>query len=270
MGVMQTFGANLLGNFAAPLVIVAMATACGWRMAFNLAGIPGLLMVAIMALVLRTPSRAAPTPTAACVAKTDAGSFRRLLGTRNIFICLIISVLMVAWMTIAWTFLPLYYVQVGGLPARTMSILMALFGISGMAVGFVVPKLSDRLGRRRAIFVSTLLGGCIPLGALLFAHAPAALGFCALVGWTASGAFPLFMATVPTESVNPRLTTRAMALVMGAGEVLGGFSGPALAGVAADASDLRAPLYILLALSTLAGTLALLLAETAPSLAGPR
>jgi len=268
MGVLQTFGANLLGNFAAPLVIVAMASAFGWRMAFNLAGVPGLVMVVIMALVLRAPSRAAPAPATDTAAANNSGSFRQLIGNRNILICLCISVMMVAWMTIVWTFLPLYYVQVAGVSPRTMSILMALFGISGMAVGFVVPKLSDRLGRRRLVFGATVLGGCIPLGALL-THSPVALGACALLGWTASGGFSLFMATVPTESVSRHLTTRAMALVMGAGEVLGGFSGPALAGLAADATDLRAPLYILLVLSSLASAAALLLTETAPSQTAP-
>ena len=276
MGVMQTFGANLLGNFAAPLVIVAMAGAFGWRMAFNLAGLPGLIMVVVMALTLRAPAadtaaadaparRPATVPPAAIA---DSGNFLALLRNRNVLICVCISVMMVAWMTIVWTFLPLYYVQVSGVSPRVMSILMALFGLSGMVCGFVVPKLSDRLGRRRLVFVATVLGGSIPVGALL-THSPLALGAGALIGWVASGAFPLFMATVPMESVSPQLTTRAMALVMGAGEVLGGVCGPWLAGLAADASDLSAPLYIALALSSLAAVLGLLLTETAPSWTSP-
>ncbi len=41
MGVMQNFGSNLLGSFAAPLILVAVASAYNWRWAFFLSGVPG-------------------------------------------------------------------------------------------------------------------------------------------------------------------------------------------------------------------------------------
>ncbi len=43
MGVTQNFGSNLLGSFVAPVLLVAFATAFGWRHAFFLAGIPSLV-----------------------------------------------------------------------------------------------------------------------------------------------------------------------------------------------------------------------------------
>src|ERR1700704_4809579 len=48
MGVMQNFGSNLLGSFAAPLILVAIAKASTWNMAFFIAGIPGLIMAAFI------------------------------------------------------------------------------------------------------------------------------------------------------------------------------------------------------------------------------
>src|SRR4051812_25985114 len=44
MGFMQSFGSNLLGTMLAPLVLVALATSFGWRNAFLIAGIPGLIL----------------------------------------------------------------------------------------------------------------------------------------------------------------------------------------------------------------------------------
>jgi MFS transporter, ACS family, hexuronate transporter len=264
MGVMQTFGSNLLGNFAAPLIIVALATAYGWRSAFNLAGLPGLLMAIVVARYLRPPAPASGAGTGTVGGGHRATNLFALLATRNIWICLVISVLMIGWMVIAWTFLPLYYVRVAGFSPHEMSILMSLFGLSGMVCGFLVPRLSDRFGRSPVMAAALFLGGAVPVGALALTGSAPLLGVFVFVGWAASGAFPLFMATVPSESVDRHSTARAIALVMGAGEVLGGFAGPALAGRAADLMDLRAPLYILLGLSTLGALMALGLRETAP------
>ena len=44
MGVAQGFGSSLMGSFVAPVMLVTFATAFGWRHAFFLAGVPGLLM----------------------------------------------------------------------------------------------------------------------------------------------------------------------------------------------------------------------------------
>lgn len=49
MGVMQNFGSNLLGSFAAPLVLVAIARIYHWPAAFFVAGIPGLIMATLIA-----------------------------------------------------------------------------------------------------------------------------------------------------------------------------------------------------------------------------
>ena len=73
------------------------------------------------------------------------------------------------------------------------------------------------------------------------------------------------MGTIPSESVDPRYMTTAMALVMGAGEVIGGALSPTIAGWAADRAGLAAPMWIMLGLCIVAGILALGLEETAPA-----
>lgn len=80
-----------------------------------------------------------------------------------------------------------------------------------------------------------------------------------------NGAFPLFMATIPSESVSANHMTTAMALIMGAGEVIGGVLAPWLAGLAADAAGLAAAIWILMGLCIVAGVLGLGLQGTAPA-----
>src|SRR5271169_4240598 len=58
MGVMQNFGSNMLGSFAAPLILVAVASSYNWRWAFYLAGAPGLIMALLIARYVRQPAAA--------------------------------------------------------------------------------------------------------------------------------------------------------------------------------------------------------------------
>jgi ACS family hexuronate transporter-like MFS transporter len=77
--------------------------------------------------------------------------------------------------------------------------------------------------------------------------------------------FPLFMATVPSESVDPRYAATVLGLCMGTGELLGGAVAPVCAGLATDALSRDAPLWIMVGLAVLAGLVAIGLRETAPS-----
>ena len=110
------------------------------------------------------------------------------------------------------------------------------------------------------------IGMTVPLAALYFGGSPWLLGALVFVGWSASGSFPIFMATIPSESVDARHTATALGIIMGVGEGVGGVAAPALAGMAADVHGLTAPLWIMLALPVAAGLLSMGLRETAPRL----
>ncbi|MBC8838387.1 MFS transporter, partial [Escherichia coli] len=59
-----------------------------------------------------------------------------------------------------------------------------------------------------------------------------ALGALVFVTYTGLGCFTLFMATIPAETVPPRAIASALGLIMGAGELIGGFVAPTVAGFA--------------------------------------
>jgi len=90
------------------------------------------------------------------------------------------------------------------------------------------------------------------------------LGALIFIGWAASGVLPLFMGTIPSETIPARYVATSMGLTVGVGEVLGGVSGPALAGTAADHYGLTAPLFIQAGCAIAGALLALALKETAP------
>jgi ACS family hexuronate transporter-like MFS transporter len=258
MGVAQNLGSNLLGSGLAPLLLVPVALAVGWRNGFFLAAIPGLVTAAIIWFTLREPP-----PEAAHEARPTV-SLKEAFADRNMQICAIISVLLVGYLVTCWTFMPLYLTQVRGFAPGQMSWLMATLGISAGIGSFLVPGLSDIVGRKPVIVGFALLGVILPLGALWFDGSVWLLAGIFFVGWGLNGTFPMFMATVPAESVDPRLTATLSGVVIAAGEVLGGVAGPLAGGVLADSFGLSAPIWLMFALTLIAGLLALGLRETAP------
>jgi MFS family permease len=263
MGVLQNFGSNFLGSFVAPLMLIPIATHSSWRTAFFVAGVPGLIMAVLIARTVREPDNR-PAREAEGVGAASAASYLAILRYRNMILCVLMSIFMVAWMVLGWAFLPLYYVKVRQLPAGEMSVLMSLLGLSAAFFSFVVPGLSDRLGRRPVVVACNLIGVLVPLAALYWHGSHYALGALIFIGWAASGTFPLFMGTIPSETIPARYVATSVGLSVGIGEILGGVSGPAVAGSAADRYGLTAPLIIQTGCALTGALLALALKETAP------
>ena len=266
MGVTQNFGSNLLGTTVAAVLLVQLAQAYGWRTSFLLSAAPGLLFAALIWLFVREPAPDAPVAGAPARRLTLGEAF----ATRNIWLCSIIAILLVAYLVICWAFMPLFLTQVRGFAPATMGWLMGTLGISAAIGSFVVPGLSDRIGRKPIMIVVPLIGVILPLGAMFHAGSTMMLAAIFFLGWALNGTFPMFMGTIPSESVDAHHTTTAMGLVMGMGELIGGVASPSVAGLAADRFGLAAPLWIMLGLCIVAGVLALMLEETAPARRRPR
>jgi MFS family permease len=268
MGVMQNFGSNLLGSFVAPLVLVAIASTFSWRWAFFLSGVPGLIMAVLIAKWVRQPGATSAgtraVQTAAPLAEISMG-YREMLQHRNMWLCMLMAIFMVAWMVLGWAFLPLFYIKVRQISSGQMSILMSVLGLSAAFFSFVVPALSDRFGRRPVIVIFNLIGLLVPLAALQFHGSLFMLGALIFIGWSASGTFPLFMGTVPSETIPARYVATSLGMVVGLGEILGGVGAPAIAGRAADRYGLEAPIVIMAGCALVGTVLALFLRETAPN-----
>jgi len=260
MGFMQNFGSNLLGSTAASLILVPFAVHFGWRKAFFLAAIPGLVCALLMAWLVREP------PCDALVPGTTPArlTLKEALGNRNILLCVLISILLVSHLVIGFVFLPLFLVNARGLSPDTMSLLIGVLGVAAAISGFVAPGISDWVGRRPTMIFVCCTGVILPLAALYFHGSVFALGAWFFAGWIVVGAFPLFMATIPSETVDSRHTATALGIIMGVGEGIGGTAAPTLAGMAADAHGLAAPLWIMFCLPIVAAILSLGLIETAP------
>jgi MFS family permease len=267
MGIVQTVGSGLLSGFAAPLVLVDLAVRHGWRAGFFVVAVPGLICACLLALFLSEPAnqnvdRHDADPPAS---ENAIVGLRDVLHFRNIWLCSLLSLLFVAYALTGLGYLPLFYTTVKHLPPNQMSMLMSVLGVAGMAMGTAVPAAADRIGRKPAAVLASLLGLCCPLAALYLSGPLPLLALLMFVGWAPVGASILYMATIPSESVPTRSISTAIGLTFAVGTLLGGGAGPSLAGWAADHWGLQTSLLLDAACAGAMALIALGLRETRPA-----
>lgn len=260
MGVTQNLGSSLMGSTLAPLILVPIALAWGWRNAFFVAAVPGLISALLIWLFVIERKLPPPAPRAA----GSRAPVMEVLAIRNVPVCSFIAVVLVAYLVVTWAFMPLVLIQLRGIADRTAANLMAVLGVASAVCSFLIPWLSDIYGRRPIMAGFTLGGVILPLAALWFDGPALVLGVLFFAGWMFNGIFPMFMATVPHESVGPLQAATAMGIVMGVGEILGGVLTPSLAGMLSDIYGLQAICWLLVALALIGATATLFLRETAP------
>ncbi len=281
-GVAQNLGSNLLGSFAAPVVLVAFAQMFSWREAFYLAAVPGLISAALIWFMLEEPKQAERAEKPRVSAGKAVGDYFeevvRAMKIRNMWICVVVGILMVAHFVITWAFIPSFLVQERGMDATSMSWLVGSLGIAAAIYSFAVSGASDRIGRKPVMVFLPFLSLVGPIGVLLLD--PAAFegmglfglsGYATVlipiffVGWMVNGTFPIFMATIPSETFRPIHHATVLGLAMGFCEVLGGVFGPPIAGALNDAFGMETFLYVLMVLAVISGFVAMGLKETAPA-----
>jgi len=263
MGIVNGSAPGLLGAVIGPPLLIGLATAYGWRTAFYLSCIPGLL---IAWLIWRHVCERAPHVSSATLSVRHglpARGMLQLLRHRNILLCVLIACSYITWFIILISFTPTFLVQVKGLTPARMGAVMSSLGLAWVVWGALVPAISDRIGRKPAMVVFSLIAACCPL-VLLQVNDFSTLLLLVFLSYTGLGCFTLFMATIPAETVSPTVIATALGMIMGVGELVGGFVAPTAAGMAADRYGLPVVMWIAMAAALLPALLSLGLRETAP------
>ena len=269
-GIMQNGFGSLIGTALAPLILVWLAQHYGWRTAFYLAGVPGLILaVLIWRFVAELP--AAPPPPIVETAQSRSfgqrvvdelrtvGAFLKL---RNVLLCSIVSCFAVGSAVVGSIFMPLYLNGPRGFAPETWSWIMFAVGFCPALGAIILTALSDRVGRRLPLIFGVTLMALAPLSLLYFQGSAWGVGALMFIGWMGMGTFPLFMGVIPAETLGAARAATAMGLVVGIGELSGGVLGPILAGKLADNFSLDVAMWLQAGLAIAGGLTALFVVET--------
>jgi MFS family permease len=245
VGIMQAVGGALFGSILAPVILIQIAENIGWRTAFYIAGIPGLLIGVITVFYLRKST------TVSRGNKSHNGfNVKELWQYNNIKWGTLLACCVFGWWFATIPFITKYFTDVQGMDAGTMQKTMGLLGVAMLISSLFFPGISDKIGRKKALLIALSLGVFYPFAVYFLngsgAHLPVMFVTYAMVG-----TIPLVAAIVPSEAVPNRLKAKAIGFVTAVAEIVGGVLVPAIAGGLSDAINESAFLWIATALAVL-------------------
>ncbi len=233
-GILQAVGSGLFGSIIGPVVLVSLAENLGWRNAFFIAGVPGLILgLAAWFVIRKSTAESHPDSPASAPSENEANpgmrqeplSFRELLQFNN----------------------------------------MGLLGVSGVLSGIIVPALSDRLGRKPVLLAFVALGVFYPF-TVQFLNGSALHLPLMFLTYFMMGCLALVAAVIPSEAAPAASRAKTMGLMMGIGEIVGGVLVPAIAGILSDKVNPSAFLWVSAAMAVIGLFFVVRLQETAPAI----
>jgi predicted MFS family arabinose efflux permease len=260
VGIVNSAGA-LVGSAIAPVFTTQVASAFGWRWGFFAAGIPGLVLAALIWAFVHEPNREARKSEP----RLTLGEYRQLLRNPNLWCCLIANFGLATYIFAFSVFSPLYITGQMGQAPTVAGILLGASGLGGFLWSFFGTGISDRIGRRKTVLLAATLCCVQPL---LFMIAPLyqvpwALAVLAMMTMAAPAAAALMMVLIPVESVPARFAAAAIGFAGLGTDFLGATVSPAIGGGLAERFGLAAPMFLSMSGAVLLFVMALLLRRPA-------
>lgn len=238
-GLLQAVGSALCGSILAPVLLVKIAENIGWRNAFYVAGAPGLLMGVLVWFYVR-PSTAESKGEGQ---EKSTLNISELLQYNNIKWGIPAACCVLGWWFATLPFISKYFVEAQGMSNDTMGKTMGLLGVSALLSSIIVPALSDKIGRKPVLMAAIAIGILYPF-AVYFLKGSALQLPAMFITYFTMGALPLVAAVIPSEAVPVHLKAKAIGLITGIGEIIGGVLVPALSGILSDQIDPSAFLWV--------------------------
>jgi MFS family permease len=151
-----------------------------------------------------------------------------------------------SWLFALNVFAPLYITEVAHQRPTTAGFLLGASGLGSFFLGFLLPALSDRAGRKPVLLIMAALSAVVPLAFLvpvLYVY-PILLAAIVFAANTGQGIASLIMVLVPTESVPAQFRATSIGLTTLVGEIMGATGAPLLAGALAEKHGLGLTMWL--------------------------
>jgi predicted MFS family arabinose efflux permease len=220
----------LFGLGLAPLFVAGVLRFIEWRLVFLIFVLPGLALAYAMWKII--PARTQPLQ----VDRRDGLSdWKAVLAFPNVRIA---ALMMLCWLTCLITtsaFMPNYLVDHLKLRPEQMGVVMSAIGLGATAGTLLLPWLSDKIGRRPVMALSSAgVFGALLLLANATNNVGVLFAFLFMVHFFNNALIALTVGPLCSEAVPTTLMATASGLVIAVGELFGGGLAPVLVGHAAQ------------------------------------
>jgi predicted MFS family arabinose efflux permease len=162
--------AAIIGLAVAPVLTTQIASHFGWRWAFFIVGVPGLIMAILIGRYVTEPLANGRSQGVHGLVLRD---LRSLLSHWNVWAAAVGAVCFMTWLFLINAFAPLYITEVQHQPGTTAGFLLGAAGLGSFVAGLIAPAVSDRVGRGSVLAVEGILSALLPLALMLpslYAH----------------------------------------------------------------------------------------------------
>ncbi len=261
LGMFPLFGFG----FGPILATQLLAIVPSWRYVLFLVAVPGLITAFFLYLILREPDhlqkRDGPAP--------ERLAWSEMLKSRNVALGALALVCAMSCVFVIGAMAPSYLTDYRGLSVTTMGFVMSAMGWGGFLGEIGVAGISDYIGRRAATLLAFI--GAI-VATWIFFHGgsnPAILFFSmGVLSFFGLGLTSIITGPIATEAAPVALTSSAIGIVSGLGEIFGGGIAPGIAGFVAQNYGIGQIYWIPVIGLSIGVLVSLALKESAPRLTG--
>jgi MFS family permease len=242
-----------------------------WRPVFYVVSIPAILIGIILYFVMReAPSVAEAIRMRKAGQKVEKKEQVRIIDAlkyKNVLLSSINSIPVMGWLYVYTSFSALFLTKVHNFDLMSVGLIVSASGLGGFLGEFILGSLSDSIGRKKALIMAACL--CAVFGIMVammsVGTSPVLFGFVFfLFGLFGAGMYPMYLGTLPAESVPPKIAGTAVAIPVAIGETLGAALMPTIAGKLSDMFSLYAPMWMAALAGIFIAVVSFFYVETAP------
>ncbi len=245
-----------------------------WRPVFIIVSLPAVLIGVLLWIIMREPPSIAEAirkrragQQVETSKEAGRGSIREAFRYKNVLLSSINSIPVMGWLYIFTAFSAIFLKDVHGFTLFQIGIIISAAGLGGFIGEFTMGSISDIIGRKKALIIDALL--CSAFGIALatspIGTSPFVFGaFFFFFGLFGGGMYPMYLSTLPAESVPPRISGTAVAIPTAIGETLGAALMPSIAGFLSVHISKFAPMWMAALAGIFIAIISMFYVETAP------
>lgn len=248
----------LFGLALGPIIATQLLQVTSWRWAFVLVGVPGLIVGALLARIVREPPSIGARP------HEHRAPPREVWRHRNVPLGMLALLCAMSGIFSLSAMVPSYLVDYLKLTTAEMGFVTSAIGFGGFLGQLALPALSDLIGRKPVAIGGFVFGTLLVYAFAQVSTIPTLFALLFVACFCCFGLLGLLTGAVAAEAAPRGLVSSTTGIIVASGEIFGGGVAPVIAGAVAQHFGIQHTLTMALIGLAIGIVVCLFLRETAP------